>query len=288
MLRSSAFVTLYVASNWALALMLSARRSRSSFLGRLLSSTRYHKVSNETLNGSKKDVRAHWHKRDGEHAWLEDVDGAAALSWVRDRNALTLAKFGRPEDTKLYKEILDILESKDKIPHVWKMGDSLYNFWEDESFPRGLLRRTASLSEFAKTEPAWETVLDIAELNKKEGESWVYKGMDVYIPDDRSLKPTRILLSLSRGGADATVVREFDLETLDFVQGGFVLPEAKSRHDWLDQDTLLIGTDMKDGSPCMTDSGYPRTVRQWKRGTPLAESTLLAECAQTGRFLLPP
>ena len=36
------------------------------------------------------------------------------------------------------------------------------------------------------------------------------------------------LIALSRGGADATVVREFDMETRQFVEDGFNLPEAKS------------------------------------------------------------
>jgi prolyl oligopeptidase len=45
---------------------------------------------------------------------------------------------------------------------------------------------------------------------------------------------TRVLLNLSRGGADATHLREFDLLTETFVDPGgedkgFVLPEAKTR-----------------------------------------------------------
>ncbi len=80
---------------------------------------------------------------------------------------------------------------------------------------------------------------------------------------------------LSRGGADADVVREFDLEAKAFVKDGFFLPEAKSSVGWLDADTLYVGTDFGPGS--MTTSGYPRIAKVWKRGTPLAAAETVYE-----------
>ena len=44
-----------------------------------------------------------------------------------------------------------------------------------------------------------------------------------------------------------------------------------------DRDTLLVGGVF--GEAEMTTSGYPRTVREWKRGTPLAEAPLVFEGA---------
>ena len=44
-----------------------------------------------------------------------------------------------------------------------------------------------------------------------------------------------------------------------------------------DRDTLLVGGVF--GEAEMTDSGYPRTVREWRRGTPLAEAPLVFEGA---------
>ena len=73
--------------------------------------------------------------------------------------------------------------------------------------------------------------------------------------------------------ADAAVLREFDTQALRFIDtkdGGFVVAEAKSSLDWIDENTVYIGTDFGPGS--MTDSGYPRIVKRWKRGTPLAFS----------------
>ncbi len=53
----------------------------------------------------------------------------------------------------------------------------------------------------------------------------MWAGADVIEPDH-----ALALISLSRGGADAVVVREFDMRTREFVSGGFELPEAKT-HD---------------------------------------------------------
>ena len=54
------------------------------------------------------------------------------------------------------------------------------------------------------------------------------------------------------------------------MKDGFTLPEAKSEVAWRDPDSLFVGTDFGPGS--LTDSGYPRIVKVWKRGTPLAEA----------------
>ena len=75
------------------------------------------------------------------------------------------------------------------------------------------------------------------------------------------------------------MLREFDLVRKRFVppsEGGFVVPEAKSRVAWQSADVLLIGTQFSgDGAAAsLTDSGYPRTIREWRRGTPLEEVAL--------------
>ena len=193
---------------------------------------------------------------------------------MRAGNEEALARIGGdPAGSALYERLYSILTSKEKIPNVRKIGDMYYNFWTDGENPRGLLRKT-SLGSYRTGKPVWEVVLSIDALNKQEGESWVYKGSSEYRPRDGS-PPTRTLMHLSRGGADATVVREFDLSAMRFVpesEGGFVIPEGKSRVSWQSADTLLIGTDFKDGCS-LTDSGYPRTIREWKRGTPLAAAT---------------
>lgn len=207
---------------------------------------------------------------DDPYLWLEEVQGERALAWARERNAESKAALESvPVFAGTQERLLSVLNSRDQIPHVTRRGEFLYNFWRDAANPRGLWRRT-SLTEYRKPSPAWDVVLDLDALGKAENENWVWGGANCLSSTDH-----RCLIWLSRGGADATVVREFDMATRRFVDGGFSLPEAKSGFDWLDVDTLLVGTDFGPGS--MTKSGYPRVVKAWKRGTPLAEAHVVFE-----------
>ena len=204
------------------------------------------------------------------YLWLEDVQGERALSWVRERNAETEALLqARPGFDARRRQILEVLDSADKIPYVRRIGGHFYNFWQDAAQPRGLWRR-ATLAEYRKPQPAWETVIDIDALGRAEGENWVWGGADCFGPTYR-----RCLMSISRGGADAKVVREFDLVDKRFVSGGFAVPEAKTRIEWLDADEVLVGTDFGPGS--LTDSGYPRVFKRWRRGQPLAGAVTVFE-----------
>ena len=202
------------------------------------------------------------------HLWLEEVAGEKQLDWVKARNAEAVATLATGADFKdLEARLLAILDSREKIPYVSRIGDRYYNFWRDAAHPRGLWRRT-TLEQYRTPEPAWETVLDLDALATAEAENWVWHGASVHEPEDRLC-----LVKLSRGGADADVVREFDLETRQFVDGGFTLPEAKSRIAWRNRDSLFVATDFGPGT--LTTSGYPRTVREWARGTPLAAAPLV-------------
>lgn len=202
--------------------------------------------------------------------WLEEITGTRALDWVTAQNSRTMADFGRsPELQAMSRRLLEIMDSKAKIPAVEKIGAYYYNFWRDQNHERGLWRRT-TLAEFRKSEPQWETVLDLDALAKAEEVSWVWKGAQALPPDY-----TRCLLQLSRGGADAVEVREFDLSARAFVPEGFRLGEAKAEVVWKNRDTILIATDFGPGS--LTTSGYPRIVKEWRRGTPLSAATLIFE-----------
>ncbi len=203
------------------------------------------------------------------HAWLEDVGGDKALDWVRAHNAVSEGALGGPAHDALRARLQGILDAKERIPYVHKHGDYLYNFWRDAAHERGIWRRT-SLDEYRKDAPHWETVIDLDALARGDNENWVWAGATCLEP-----RGTRCLVSLSRGGGDAEVVREFDLEARAFVAGGFTLPESKGSVHWVDQDTLFVATDFGPGT--MTASGYPRIVKEWKRGTPLADARLVFE-----------
>ncbi len=207
---------------------------------------------------------------DDENLWLDDIDGAKPLEWVKARNAETVAKYAEGQDFKtLDARLLEMLDSDAKIPMVSKIGDHFYNFWRDKQHPKGLWRRT-TLAEYRKDKPAWDTVIDLDALAASEKENWVWHGVQCLKPDYR-----RCLVSLSRGGADADVIREFDLSTKGFIKDGFALPEAKSQVAWIDDDHIYVATDFGPGS--MTTSSYPRIVKEWKRGTPLASAQTVYE-----------
>jgi prolyl oligopeptidase len=205
---------------------------------------------------------------DDSYLWLEDVQGDRALTWVKERNAETVKDFESSGGfKKLETDILAIMDSKDTIPTVSREGALYYNFWQDAKNPRGLWRRT-TLEEYRKPQPKWETVLDVDALATAEKENWVYKGSECLRPEYK-----RCLIRLSRGGADAVVTREFDVEAKSFVKGGFQLAESKGGTSWVDQDTLFVGVDFGPGS--MSTSGYPLVAKRWKRGTPLSEAAIV-------------
>lgn len=204
------------------------------------------------------------------HQWLEEVGGDKPLSWVKERNAESTGPLTADAGFEpLRSRFLDILNSTARIPMIAKHGAHYYNFWRDAKNKRGLWRRT-TLEDYRQAEPRWEIVIDLDALAAAEKENWVWKGVSFLEP-----ACDRALVSLSRGGADATVVREFDVVGKRFVEGGFQLPEAKSRVSWRGPDSLFVATDFGPGS--LTDSGYPRVVKQWERGQKLADAPVVFE-----------
>jgi prolyl oligopeptidase len=205
-----------------------------------------------------------------QYSWLEDVTGDKALTWVKARNAESTRELASSEAfTQLKKDLLAILDSSERIPYVSKRGPYYYNFWRDAKNPKGLWRRT-TLEEYRKPQPKWDVVIDVDALARAENENWVWAGAQILRPGY-----ARALVSLSRGGADATVVREFDLESRAFVTNGFQLSEAKGGAAWIDKDQVYVSTDFGPGS--MTTSGYPRIAKLWKRGTPLSAARTIYE-----------
>ena len=200
------------------------------------------------------------------YIWLEEARSDRALDWVRSENDRTLAHMeADPRFEQLKNEALAIYDSEDRIPFVSIRPDGLYNFWQDKANPKGLLRRT-TLESYQSNDIAWETVLDVDALAAAEGKEWVYKGSTCLPPDQRMC-----MIALSDGGKDATIMREFDTATKQFIDGGFVLDsESQGSVQWLDKDTLLVSRDFGEGT--LTDSEYPFTTRIWKRGTDVTDA----------------
>ncbi|MHB8077626.1 MAG: prolyl oligopeptidase family serine peptidase [Candidatus Krumholzibacteriia bacterium] len=202
------------------------------------------------------------------YLWLEDVQGEKALAWVKAQNSFSTQELEAvPEYQSILKRCLEIYDSDERIPTPSQEGAWLYNFWQDPAHERGILRRT-TLASYRTADPAWETVLDIDALSKADGQPWVYKGRTSLPPENR-----HAMVALSAGGSDAVIMREFDSVTKTFVPDGFTLPAAKSQLLWKDANTLWVATDFGAGS--LTTSGYPRIVKEWKRGTPLADARVI-------------
>jgi prolyl oligopeptidase len=205
------------------------------------------------------------------YLWLEDIHGDRALERVKEWNGKTMAALTAGSAFERDRaEARAILDDERQIAEPGPvLGDQVTNLWRDAQHPRGLWRQ-ASLASFTAGQPQWTTLIDVDALGKAEGKSWVWHGADCLAPDYN-----RCLVSLSPGGSDADVVREWDRRTKTFVDGGFVVPEAKSDVTWVDADTLLVGTDW--GADTMTASGYPRVVKRWRRGTPLSSAETVKE-----------
>ena len=209
------------------------------------------------------------------YLWLEEVQGEKPLAWARERNAQARQRLEAwPEFGATKDKLREILDSRDRIPMVARRGAFLFNFWRDAANPRGLWRRT-TLAEYQKAQPAWETLLDLDALAKSENENWVWGGSTCLGP-----AYDRCLVKLSRGGADANVVREFDTREKRFVEGAaFNVAEAKTSVDWIDADTIYIGSDFGAGS--LTQSGYPRVIKRWQRGQTLVNAVTVFEVRES-------
>jgi prolyl oligopeptidase len=194
---------------------------------------------------------------DDPYLWLEEIDGERSLAWVDTQNAATLAQFGDARFAADRDTLAAIFDRPDNIPIIARRGAKVFNFWKDAEHPRGLWRAT-TLDSYRNKEPDWDILLDLDALAAEEAEDWTWSGAAT-IPGGHD----RAILMLSRGGADAVVLREFDLVGRNFVTGGFELPEAKGGAAWLDRGTLLLSSAL--GEDRATSSGYARTVRLWRR-----------------------
>ena len=199
------------------------------------------------------------------YTWLEDIHGEKPMAWVKAENARSAAVLEKsPHYAVLEADALKVLQSPDRLAMPQFRHGIVYNTWHDADHVRGIVRRT-SLKDYLTTEPKWETVLDYDALSKEDKQSWVGHGLDCLEPEEELC-----LVALSAGGEDASTLREFNLKTGKFVEGGFTLPRGKQNVTWEDKDTLLVSRDWGTGT--MSKAGYPINVHEWKRGEPIEKS----------------
>ncbi|MDX2173270.1 MAG: prolyl oligopeptidase family serine peptidase [Bacteroidota bacterium] len=205
-----------------------------------------------------------------DYLWLEEVDGKKAIEWVTQQNKQTIDKLSQEKIYQsIYDKSLEIYNSTERLAFPTIYGNYIYNFWQDKDHPRGIWRRTSN-QNYLDGNPTWEIVLDIDALSKKDNIKWVFKGANGLYPNY-----DRFLVNLSNGGGDAVTVKEFDAVKKEFIENGFIMPEAKGGISYLDENTVIVSTDFGKGT--MTTSGYARQVKLWKRGTTLKEAKLVFE-----------
>ncbi|MFP4208375.1 MAG: prolyl oligopeptidase family serine peptidase [Wenzhouxiangella sp.] len=215
-------------------------------------------------------MRAETDNAQDPYLWLEDIESEQALDWARAQNERSEEFLkAHPLFEAIHARNLEILTAEDRIAYPSLMGGRIYNFWRDAEHVRGVWRVT-SPADYRNEQPDWDTLIDVDALAAAEDENWVWGGASCRYPDY-----DRCIIGLSIGGADAAVRREFDLETRQFVEDGFVLPESKSYISWRDRDSVFFGPAFEPEQ--MTTSEYPRQVYIWQRGTPREQAELVFE-----------
>ena len=202
------------------------------------------------------------------YLWLEDIKDSKSLNWVQQQNAVTTQALSTtPRFQDLKNTYIELLNKKDFL-RVWRDEDEVFYLKVDSAHPRGQVMKVAR-KDFSGEKSPWTLLLDVDDLSKKEGTSYVFRSFS------RLPNTQKALAFLSVQGRDEVVVREFDLAKAEFVKDGFAIPQSKTMAYWLDQDTLLIG--YNEGPDSITHSSYPRRVRYWKRGVALKDAALIKE-----------
>ncbi len=205
-----------------------------------------------------------------DYLWLEDRTSKQSLDWVHRQNEVTVGELqGDPSYQAAFETALDLMTAEDNIAVGAALNGHVYNFWQDKTNVLGLWRRT-TVASYKTEKPDWETIIDFDVLSAKEGVKWVFSGASRLYPDFNLC-----LVAMSPDGGDASEMREFDIEAKSFVEGGFRAPASKSGFSWLDKDTVLVSAAFEEEDK--TQSGYPRVVKLWKRGTRLEDATPIFE-----------
>ena len=197
--------------------------------------------------------------------WLEPPQSERALAWARAATQRsTEALQASPRYRPLLDELTALNGSAGQVASITLAGAQAVRLLKTAEQPKGLLqtaaRQTTGLGP-------WRTLLDVGALGRQEG-----KDFELYWQSSACLAParTRCLLSLHEAGGDESELREFDLATGRFVEGGFRVAKSRTMATWVDADTLLLGHTLGDAPRTMT--GWPAQAVLWRRGTPLAEA----------------
>jgi prolyl oligopeptidase len=198
--------------------------------------------------------------------YLETPRAPDALTWARTQTQATREAFGAlPDAAAIGDELKSVLKAHETPPTYSLLGKRMLRIRRDSEHPYGILE--VSMRDADGAPGAWRTALDVGELRRREGKPY---ALHIYDAGTICLEEIgRCILELSPGGGDAVELREFDLETGAFVDGGYRVDTAtRTQVAWLDADHVLIGT--AQAGEALTKAGWPAQFRLWRRGTALS------------------
>ncbi len=186
---------------------------------------------------------------DDPYLWLEDIHGAKAarLGEGAERKTLASAQGRSATIRRITTPSSKVLDANDRIP-IGKLdhGD-VFNFWQDAAHLRGIWRRT-TIAAYANANSAMGNAARCRQARgRREGRTGCGKGADCS-PDLQAL-PVQLSPRRRRYRGRARI--RSDSEELR--EDGFALAEAKAEATYLDDDTILFGTDFGPGT--LTDVG---------------------------------
>lgn len=197
--------------------------------------------------------------------WLEPPYAEQALQWAQraTQNSIKVLQSSN-RYAGLLAELTQINASAGQVSEIAFAGHLAVRLHKTASHPRGLLQTATRAKEGLGP---WKTVLDVGALGASEG-----KDFSLYWSNASCLAHhyERCLLDLHEAGGDEAELREFDLSTGRFVEGGFALARSRYTATWVDADTLLVGHTLGDAPRTMT--GHPAQALLWKRGTALEKA----------------
>lgn len=197
--------------------------------------------------------------------WLEPPAGERAVAWAREATAAATAQLtARPGYQQTLRELRQTLDAAPIVSDIALLGPHAVRFHRDARHPKGMLQRADRVG--ASLGP-WRTVLDVSTFGRTENADY-----DLRWASDRCLPPAfdRCLLSFGVAGGDEAVLREFDLATGRFVEGGFSLPASMHVVAWLGRDEIVVGHDLSGART--TAALWPAEAYLWRRGTSLEAS----------------
>ena len=205
---------------------------------------------------------------DEAYLWLEGIEDPAALDWARELSDATVADLSAdPRFAPMVERFMNTGGSDALSGGVYPHDGRIYRL---DIPPQGGLGKLESLSraDYLAGSEDWDVTFDFDA--RLDGEDYVPHPFSNFMGVGLNCAPTapdHCLIRFSYQGSDAGIVREIDLETGEFVPGGFATTDiARVYAYWLDDDTVaVIGG--QDAPEDVSEAGWPVTVDVWDRGT---------------------